>query len=238
MFDNDARSGKIRQRLESESIFEYCTSKDLNGNSTSANSHRNLLIFFDTLVLFVTLISFLLCVRSLYVGHKLCREVRRYFARERPQEPRFSFDELQVFYSFWYFLMIITDLMIIPGTIVKILILFKQTHGYDTAGLLLGTSSLFSWFGILRYLTFFRKYNVRKKKTLVFSFVNNRLFFSQASICDHTKSFTIAPSFSPVYDYHVSWISIRRLDRSRSVSFEISNISIDIRNDVRIDQWR
>lgn len=34
---------------------------------------------------------------------------------------------------------------------------------YNAAGLLLGLSSLFSWIGILRYLTFFRKYNVRIK---------------------------------------------------------------------------
>jgi hypothetical protein len=31
---------------------------------------------------------------------------------------------------------------------------------YNAAGLLLGLSSLFSWISILRYLSFFRKYNV------------------------------------------------------------------------------
>lgn len=33
---------------------------------------------------------------------------------------------------------------------------------YTAAGLLLGISSLLSWIGILRYLSFFPKYNVRK----------------------------------------------------------------------------
>jgi hypothetical protein len=69
--------------------------------------------------------SFLLCIRSLWHGHRLCKEVRLYYSTERAQESSLTWKELTVFYSFWYFLMITTDLMVIPGTIVKIGILFK-----------------------------------------------------------------------------------------------------------------
>lgn len=67
----------------------------------------------------------MLCIRSLWTGYKLCKEVRAYYSIERIGEPPLTWQELQTFYSIWYFLMIITDLMIIPGTIIKIRILFK-----------------------------------------------------------------------------------------------------------------
>lgn len=43
---------------------------------------------------------------------------------------------------------------------------------YNAAGVLLGLSSLFSWICILRYLSFFEKYNV--SRTLVFVFIIQR----------------------------------------------------------------
>jgi hypothetical protein len=52
---------------------------------------------------------------------------------ERTQEKSFTWRELQVFYSFWYFLMIITDLLVISGTGIKITILFKVNLNVDKA---------------------------------------------------------------------------------------------------------
>ncbi|CAF4799918.1 unnamed protein product, partial [Rotaria sp. Silwood2] len=98
-FDNNARTGKIRQHLNSDAKFRT--------------------------FLFITIISFILCIRSLWFGHHLCKEIRLYYSLARTQEKPLAWSELQIFYSFWYFLMIITDLMVIPGTIIKIGILFK-----------------------------------------------------------------------------------------------------------------
>lgn len=159
-FDNNARTGKIRVRLNSEAHFHFCQSEILHGNSTFTNIRRDLLTSFDCFIILICLMSCVLCIRSLWKGHKLAREIRRFFAVERSNEKPFTWMELQTFYSFWYFLMIITDLFVICGTIIKIVILFQASNNYNAAGLLLGVSSLFSWFGILRYLSFFRKYNV------------------------------------------------------------------------------
>jgi hypothetical protein len=161
IFDNNARTGKIRQRLDARAQFRTCNRKIHDEHSGRTSIRRGLFIGLDCLVLLITTISFILCLRSLWSGHQLCREVQLYYSQSRRHEAPLRWNELQVFYSFWYFLMIITDLMIIPGTIIKIEILFKVTDDYNAAGLLLGISSLFSWIGILRYLTFFQKYNVR-----------------------------------------------------------------------------
>ncbi len=125
IFDNNARTGKIRQRLNSQAHFQACNAEIINQNSTSTFVRRNSLVTFDCLVLCITIISFILCIRSLWFGHKLCKEVRTYYSIERTQETPLTWSELQVFYSFWYFIMIITDLMVIPGTIIKIGILFQ-----------------------------------------------------------------------------------------------------------------
>ncbi|CAF2638960.1 unnamed protein product [Rotaria sp. Silwood2] len=124
-FDNNARTGKIRQHLNSDAKFRTCNRKLIHQNADFTLVRRNLLIFLDCVVLFITIISFILCIRSLWFGHHLCKEIRLYYSLARTQEKPLAWSELQIFYSFWYFLMIITDLMVIPGTIIKIGILFK-----------------------------------------------------------------------------------------------------------------
>lgn len=124
-FDNNARAGKIRQLLDSEAEFRTCNQKIIDYHSGWTFARRDLMIIFDCFMVVVTIISFTLCLRSLWQGHRLCQEVRHYFASERREEAPLKWNDLKVFYSSWYFLMIITDLMVIPGSIIKITILFK-----------------------------------------------------------------------------------------------------------------
>ena len=125
IFDNNARTGKIQQRLNSHAQFRRCNQKIRDKHSSWTSIRRDLFIGLDCLVIFITSISFILCVRSLSYGHQLCQQVRLYYSSSRRYEPTLDWNELQVFYSYWYFLMIITDLMIISGTMIKMTILFK-----------------------------------------------------------------------------------------------------------------
>lgn len=127
-FDNNVRTGKIRQHLDSDATLRSCHRKMINKSSNFILLRRNLLLTLDVLVICVTIISFILCVRSLWHGHRLCKEVRAYYSVERRTEQPLTWNELQIFYSYWYFLMIITDLMVISGTIVKVGILFKVKY--------------------------------------------------------------------------------------------------------------
>ena len=124
-FDNHARTGKIRQHLNSQAHFRTCNRQIIDQKSGWTLIRRDLFVAFDCMTLLICSVSFVLCVRSLWHGHVLCVEVRRYYLLERTQEPPLAWSDIQVFYSFWYFLMISTDLMVIPGTIIKIGILFK-----------------------------------------------------------------------------------------------------------------
>uniref|UniRef100_A0A8C1TYN0 Mucolipin 1a n=1 Tax=Cyprinus carpio TaxID=7962 RepID=A0A8C1TYN0_CYPCA len=64
------------------------------------------------------------------------------------------------FINGWYILLIISDVLTITGSIIKIGIELKNLSSYDECGILLGTSTLLVWVGVIRYLTFFQKYNI------------------------------------------------------------------------------
>ncbi|CAF1466553.1 unnamed protein product [Adineta steineri] len=211
-FDNNVRTGKIRVHLNSQAKFRTCNRQIINQNSSSTFVRRDLLIAFDGFVVFICVISFTLCFRSLWHGHKLCKEVRLFYKTKRPEEKSLTWHELQIFYSFWYILMIITDIFVISGTIIKIGILCKVMDDYNAAGLLLGLSSLLSWVSFLRYLSFFRKYNllfvtIKKALPLLLRF----LFCSFIIYCGfmfcgwivlgpyHTKFRTLSTTFETLF---------------------------------------
>ena len=70
-------------------------------------------------------------------------------------------DQLE-FLNLWYVLIIITDILLVTGSVIKELMENKHVESdlWDVCSLLLGTGNLFVWFGVLRYLGFFRTYNM------------------------------------------------------------------------------
>uniref|UniRef100_A0A8C5B7Q8 Mucolipin TRP cation channel 1a n=1 Tax=Gadus morhua TaxID=8049 RepID=A0A8C5B7Q8_GADMO len=64
------------------------------------------------------------------------------------------------FINGWYILLIVSDFFTIIGSFIKIGIESKNISSYDLCGILLGTSTLLVWVGVIRYLTFFQKYNI------------------------------------------------------------------------------
>ena len=127
-FDNNARTGKIRQHLNSQAHFRICNRRLINHSSSWTFIRRDLLIIFDGIVLLISTISLILCIRSLWHGHCLCKEIRLFYTTERNREKPLTWRELQVFYSLWYFLMVLTDLMVITGTAIKVAILCKVSE--------------------------------------------------------------------------------------------------------------
>ena len=82
----------------------------------------------------------------------------RYFRDVLNKKLCFS-DHLE-FVNFWYAMIIINDVAIMVGSVLKIRIETKLSQSYELCGVLLGTGNLLVWFGCLRYLKFFDSYNV------------------------------------------------------------------------------
>ncbi|NXL90297.1 MCLN1 protein, partial [Alectura lathami] len=119
------------------------------------NSFR---LFFDVVVILVCSLSFILCARSIVRGLMLQHEFGRFFQRRYKQSVRLS-DRME-FLNGWYILLVVSDVLTVLGTIMKIGIESKNFASYDVCSILLGTSTLLVWVGVIRYLTFFQKYNI------------------------------------------------------------------------------
>uniref|UniRef100_A0A8B9F682 Mucolipin 1 n=1 Tax=Amazona collaria TaxID=241587 RepID=A0A8B9F682_9PSIT len=152
-FDNKAHSGRVKIHLDNRADIKECKDPSVFGRGD--NSFR---LFFDVVVILVCSLSFILCARSIIRGLLLQHEFSRFFQRRYNQSVCLS-DRME-FLNGWYILLVISDVLTVLGTIMKIGIESKNFAGYDVCSILLGTSTLLVWVGVIRYLTFFQKYNV------------------------------------------------------------------------------
>ena len=109
----------------------------------------------------VCLTSFILCCRALIRGQLLSREVAAFF--EKHYEIKLEMGETMQFLNLWYVVICINDVLIIIGTVLKELIENERRTNndlWDLCSTCLGVGNLLVWMGMLRYLGFFKKYNV------------------------------------------------------------------------------
>ncbi|KAK7929905.1 hypothetical protein WMY93_006300 [Mugilogobius chulae] len=153
VLDNKAHSGKVKIWLENDASIKEC--KDPSVSGQAENYSR---MAFDIIVAVVCLLSLLLCGRSILRGIILQQEFVQFFKECMDRKVCWS-DRLE-FINTWYILLIISDIFTLIGTFIKIGIESKNFSSYDLCGILLGTSTLLVWVGVIRYLTFFQKYNI------------------------------------------------------------------------------
>uniref|UniRef100_A0A8C2XQS4 Mucolipin TRP cation channel 1a n=1 Tax=Cyclopterus lumpus TaxID=8103 RepID=A0A8C2XQS4_CYCLU len=153
VLDNKAHSGKVKIRLENQAVIKECKDPSVSGHAENYTR-----LAFDVAVALVCMLSLLLCGRSIMRGVTLQKEYVQFF-RETLGRKVCSADRME-FINGWYILLIISDIFTITGSIIKIGIESKNMSSYDLCGILLGTSTLLVWVGVIRYLTFFQKYNI------------------------------------------------------------------------------
>ncbi|XP_045845813.1 mucolipin-1 isoform X2 [Meles meles] len=152
-FDNKAHSGRIPISLETQAHIQECKHPSVFRHGD--NSFR---LVFDVVVILTCSFSFLLCARSLLRGFLLQNEFVGFMWRQRGRVISL-WDRLE-FVNGWYILLVTSDVLTISGTIMKIGIEAKNLASYDVCSILLGTSTLLVWVGVIRYLTFFHNYNI------------------------------------------------------------------------------
>ncbi|XP_074511731.1 mucolipin-1b isoform X2 [Sebastes fasciatus] len=153
VMDNKAHSGKVKISLQNQASIKECKHPNVSGHAESYARE-----FFDVLVAFVCLLSLLLCGRSILRGILLQHEYVQFFKHKLGR--RVSWGERMEFINGWYILLIVSDMFTIIGSFIKIGIESKNLSSYDICGILLGTSTLLVWVGVIRYLSFFQKYNI------------------------------------------------------------------------------
>ncbi|XP_076000552.1 mucolipin-3 [Genypterus blacodes] len=155
MFDNRAHSGKIKIEVENDATIYECRDWNVEGSS---GKNDYLLLFFDSLVILACFASLVLCTRSVINGIKLQFEYSVYFHAYYSKTVTWS-DRME-FVNGWYILIIVSDTLTIAGSALKIGIQTKYLTNYDVCSILLGTATMLVWVGVIRYLGFFKKYNI------------------------------------------------------------------------------
>ncbi|KAF4075213.1 hypothetical protein AMELA_G00231880 [Ameiurus melas] len=153
VLDNKAHSGKVKISLENQVSIKECKDPSVSGHAESYTR-----VAFDVVVAVMCALSLVLCGRSIFRGILLQHEFVQYFKNKLKHTVCWG-DRME-FINGWYILLIISDLLTIAGSFIKIGIESKNISSYDVCGILLGTSTLLVWVGVIRYLSFFQKYNI------------------------------------------------------------------------------
>lgn len=153
LFDNQAHSGRVKIQLDNDATIKECKDPSVYGRG---DNHSRLV--FDIFVIISCVLSFILCARSIIRGLKLQREFAMFVQSRHSLTVSLS-DRLE-FVNGWYLLLIISDILTVSGTVMKIGIESKTFASYDVCSILLGTSTLLVWVGVIRYFSFFQKYNI------------------------------------------------------------------------------
>lgn len=153
LFDNQAHSGKVKLSLQNEAVIRECRDP-----SVSGHKENYMRVAFDVLVAVVCCLSLVLCGRSILKGLILQNEYVHFFKQSLGR--RVCWGDRLEFINGWYLLLIISDILTIVASFIKIGIETKNLASYDVCGILMGTSTLLVWVGVIRYLSFFQKYNI------------------------------------------------------------------------------
>ncbi|KAM3866243.1 uncharacterized protein ACN63O_009919 [Diretmus argenteus] len=147
------------------------------GGMTGKSDH--LLLLFDSLVILACFTSLILCTRSIINGIQLQFEYNIFF--HAYYSKIVSWADRMEFVNGWYILIIVSDMLTIAGSALKIGIQTKYLTNYDICSILLGTATMLVWIGVIRYLGFFKKYNFRtldKVTECLFSLLNGDDMYS------------------------------------------------------------
>uniref|UniRef100_A0A8D0HLR0 Mucolipin TRP cation channel 2 n=1 Tax=Sphenodon punctatus TaxID=8508 RepID=A0A8D0HLR0_SPHPU len=154
-FNNRAHSGKVKIYFDTDADIQECKDWNISG---SIQKNTQYILVFDGFVIVSCIASLILCTRSIILAQKLQKRFFNFFLEKYKRRVCHA-DRLE-FINGWYVLVIISDMMTIIGSILKMEIKAKNLTSYDVCSILLGTSTLFVWVGVIRYLGYFQTYNV------------------------------------------------------------------------------
>ncbi|KAK3091912.1 hypothetical protein FSP39_023650 [Pinctada imbricata] len=159
-FDDRNRDGQMLVSLDS--TLEETRCKGRYKYEDSEKAERLLKTSYDVFVIIISVLSCLLCLRSLFRAQKLKRKTVEYFSKYKRLE--LSWADRMEFLNLWYVVIVINDLLTVIGSAIKIQLEHRNakssSENYDFCGLLLGTGSLLVWMGVIRYIGFFKTFNI------------------------------------------------------------------------------
>lgn len=157
-FDNSDHDGQMLLALDADNERLHCTGDVRYIKTTEIDAILRSIL--NIIVIIICVISFVLCTRALYRAALLRQNTVEFFRVHYKRQ--LTLEEKFEFVNIWYIMIIINDVLLILGSAMKEQIEQKNftANEWNTCSVLLGTGNLLVWFGVLRYLGFFKTYNV------------------------------------------------------------------------------
>lgn len=158
LFDNSDHDGQMVLSLEAEPTRLFCDGDvQFKTNFRIEEALRSTLNVF---VIIICMLSFGLCGRAIFRAQQLRLKTEEFFLKNFGHD--LSRSGRWEFVNCWYIMICFNDVLLILGSAIKEQIERKHftADEWNTCSLLLGVGNLLVWFGVLRYLGFFRTYNV------------------------------------------------------------------------------
>nr|MBE5724878.1 transient receptor potential cation channel, mucolipin ortholog [Cucujiformia] len=158
LFDNEDHDGQMVLSLDAEPIRLNCKGDVQYVTGNEINSILRSLL--NYLVIFICLLSFVLCGRAIWRAQQLRNITETYFMNSFDKS--LSFSDRRKFFNLWYVMIIANDFLIIVGSSIQEQIEREEftSDQWNVCSVFLGLGNLLVWFGVLRYLGFFKTYNV------------------------------------------------------------------------------
>ncbi|NXE66470.1 MCLN2 protein, partial [Calcarius ornatus] len=125
-FNNRAHSGKIKVYFDSDTEIQEC--KDWHIFNSVLQKNTQYILVFDGFVILGCLASLVLCTRSIVLAWRLQKRFVNFFLEKHKRRVCYA-DRLE-FLNGWYVLVIISDVMTIIGSILKMEIKAKVRISY------------------------------------------------------------------------------------------------------------
>uniref|UniRef100_A0A1Q3FDF2 Putative mucolipin-3 n=1 Tax=Culex tarsalis TaxID=7177 RepID=A0A1Q3FDF2_CULTA len=158
LFNNQDHDGQMTLRLEAEPTRLVCHGDvEFIKKSKFDDALRSIL---NILVILICVVSFALCARAIYRAQLLrlvtCDFFQQTYGKELTTQDKWEFINM------WYIMIVCNDVLLVIGSALKEEIERKHfiADDWNVCSLLLGVGNLLVWFGVLRYLGFFKTYNV------------------------------------------------------------------------------
>nr|NVI71397.1 transient receptor potential cation channel, mucolipin ortholog [Cucujiformia] len=157
-FDNEDHDGQMAVSLDAEPIRLNCKGDVRYVIGSEIDSLLRSIL--NYLVIFICLLSFTLCGRAIWRAQQLKGITDQFFKTHFNK--KLSIGDRRKFYNLWYVMIIVNDVLIIIGSAIQQQIEKEEftSDQWNVCSVFLGLGNLLVWFGVLRYLGFFKTYNV------------------------------------------------------------------------------
>lgn len=158
LFDNSDHDGQLLLSLDAEPVRLQCHGDIAYVTDTVIDTALRSIL--NVFVILICVASFSLCTRALYRARLLQKQTDTFF--RVTHGTTLSSEDRWQFVNFWYIMIICNDVLLILGSILKEQIERKNftVDQWNICSVLLGVGNMLVWFGVLRYFSFFKTYNV------------------------------------------------------------------------------